>query len=65
MTPTKEEMLPRPKDPRLPNLANRLQPELDKRGWSASDLARKIWGEVTTKNGRKAAATAPSSALSS
>jgi hypothetical protein len=55
MTSTKEEMMPRPKDPRLPNLADNIQQELDKRGWSASDLARRIWGEVTTRNGKKAA----------
>jgi hypothetical protein len=48
-------MMPRPKDPRLSNLADNIQQELDKRGWSASDLARRIWGEVTTRNGKKAA----------
>jgi len=47
--------MPRPKDPRLSNLADNIQQELDKRGWSASDLARRIWGEVTTRNGKKAA----------
>ena len=47
--------MPRPKDPRLPALAHNIQQELDKRGWSASELARRIWGEVTTRNGRKAA----------
>lgn len=31
--------------------ASRLQAELDRRGLSASDLARKVWGERTDKRG--------------
>jgi hypothetical protein len=48
-------MMPRPKDPRLPNRANRQQQELDKGLGALPTWRRKIWGEVTTKNGRKAA----------
>lgn len=39
----------------LDAFADRLQHYRKSQGWSQSDLAREVWGEITMKNGRKAA----------
>jgi transcriptional regulator with XRE-family HTH domain len=39
----------------MEQFANRLYQLRNEKGWSRSDLARKIWGETTTRDGRKAA----------
>jgi transcriptional regulator with XRE-family HTH domain len=39
----------------LDAFADRLQHYRKNQGWSQSDLAREVWGEITLKTGRKAA----------
>jgi transcriptional regulator with XRE-family HTH domain len=39
----------------LEQFANRLHAARIAKGWSQSDLARRVWGELTTKAGRKVA----------
>ena len=40
----------------LEAFASRLQHFRTEKGWSQSDLAREVWGEITTKAGRTVAA---------
>jgi transcriptional regulator with XRE-family HTH domain len=39
----------------LEQFASRLQHFRNEKGWSQSDLAREVWGEMETKTGRKVA----------
>lgn len=39
----------------LDQFANRLQEMRKAKGWNQSDLARAVWGELTTKDGRQVA----------
>ena len=39
----------------LEQFANRLQALRSEKGWSQSELARQVWGEIETKEGKKVA----------